>query len=76
MSVWIHGTFVGNKPEFSTCEKQKYRENTRKKKNNCTHKKIFMWFGNLPTSIELQGFHYYHGRIKIFRTGLDREIRP
>ena len=23
-----------------------------------------MWFGNLPTSIELQGFHYYQGKIQ------------
>ena len=22
------------------------------------HKTIFTWFGNLPTSMELQGFHY------------------
>ena len=28
------------------------------KENNHTHKKIFTWFGNLPTSTELQGFHY------------------
>ena len=27
------------------------------------HKPIFTWFGNLPTSTELQGFHYYQGRI-------------
>ena len=29
------------------------------KKKNHTHKTIFTWFGNLPTSTELQGFHYY-----------------
>ena len=28
------------------------------------HKTIFTWFGNLPTSTELQGFHYYQGRIQ------------
>ena len=28
------------------------------KEKNHTHKTIFMWFGNLPTSTELQGFHY------------------
>ena len=26
------------------------------------HKTIFMWFGNLPTSMKLQGFHYYQGK--------------
>jgi len=35
-----------------------------KKKNNCTHKKIFTWFGNFPASTGLQGFHYYQGKIK------------
>ena len=33
--------------------RNKNRENTRKKKNNHTHKTISMWFSNLPTSIEL-----------------------
>ena len=28
------------------------------------HKTIFMWFGNLSTSTELQGFHYYQGKIQ------------
>ena len=28
------------------------------KENNHMHKTIFTWFGNLPTSTELQGFHY------------------
>ena len=36
----------------------------QKKKNNHTHKTIFTWFGNLPTSTELQGFHYYQGKVK------------
>ena len=31
---------------------------THAKENNHTHKTIFTWFGNLPTSTELQGFHY------------------
>ena len=26
------------------------------------HKTIFTWFDNLPTSTELQGFHYYSGK--------------
>ena len=34
------------------------------KKNNDTHKTIFMWFGNLPMFMELQGYHYYQGRIQ------------
>ena len=33
------------------------REN-HAKENNHTHKTIFIWFGNLPISTELQGFHY------------------
>ena len=33
-------------------------EKTHAKENNHTHKTIFTWFGNLPTSTELQGFHY------------------
>ena len=33
-------------------------EKTHVKENNHTHKTIFMWFGNLLTSTELQGFHY------------------
>ena len=34
-------------------------EKTDAKENNHTHKTIFTWFGNLPTSTELQRFHYY-----------------
>ena len=33
-------------------------------KNNYTHKTIFTWFGNLPTSMELQEFHHYQGNIQ------------
>ena len=33
-------------------------EKTYAKENNHMHKTIFTWFGNLPTSTELQGFHY------------------
>ena len=32
------------------------RQKKKKKKNS--HKTIFTWLGNLPTSTELQGFHY------------------
>ena len=28
------------------------------------HKIVFTWFGNLPTSMELQGFHYYQRKIQ------------
>ena len=28
------------------------------------HKTIFTWFGNLPMSTELQGFHYYQERMQ------------
>ena len=54
---------VGNLTKIPTCEKQKI-EKTHAKENNHTHKTIFMWFGNLRTSTELQGFHYYQGRRK------------
>ena len=29
-----------------------------------THKTVFTWFNNLPTSMELQGFHYSQGKIQ------------
>ena len=37
-----------------------------------------MWFGNLPTSTKLQGFHYYQGKIKSAATfffSLSQETR-
>ena len=37
-------------------------EKTHINENNHTHKTIFTWFGNLPTSMELQGFNYYQGK--------------
>ena len=39
-------------------------EKTHVKKSNHTHKTIFTWFGNLLTSMELQGFHYYQEKIQ------------
>jgi len=36
----------------------------KKNKNNHTHKTVFTWFGNLPTSTKLQRFHYYQGKIQ------------
>ena len=53
---------VGNLSKIPTCEKTKQIEKTHAKENNHTHKTIFTWFGNLPTSTELQGFHYYQGK--------------
>ena len=29
-----------------------------------SHKTVFTWFGNLPTSTKLQGFHYSQGKIQ------------
>ena len=49
----------GNFTKIPTCEKQKKIEKTHAKESNHTHKTIFTWFGNLPTSTELQRFHYY-----------------
>ena len=37
---------------------------THAKENYYTHKTIFTWFGILPMFTELQGFHYYQGRIQ------------
>ena len=39
-------------------------EKTHAKENNHTHKTIFTWFDNLPTSTKLQGFHYYQERMQ------------
>ena len=38
--------------------RNKQIEKTHVKENNHMHKTIFTWFGNLPKSTELQGFHY------------------
>ena len=46
-------------PKFQPVRNKTNRENTHVKENNHKHKTIFTWFGNLPTSTELQGFHYY-----------------
>ena len=54
---WVHGKcreFNQNSNLWET----KQIEKTHVKENNHTHKTIFMWFGNLPTSTKLQGFHY------------------
>ena len=55
---------VGSLTEIPTYEKQKKKEKTHAKESNQTHKTIFTWFGNLPTSMELQGFRYYQERRK------------
>ena len=70
---------VGNLTINSQPVRNKNRENTRKKKNNHTHKIIFTWFGNLPTSTELQEFHYYQGKIqsvKIQFFRLSKKLKP
>ena len=43
---------------------KKIEKTKHQKKNNHTHKTIFTWFGNLPTSTELQGFHYYQRKLQ------------
>ena len=45
-------------------KKKKKIEKTHAKENNHTHMTIFTWFGNLPMFTELQGFHYYQGKIQ------------
>ena len=49
---------VGNFNQNSNLWETKQIEKTHVKENNHTHTTIFTWFGNLPTSTELQGFHY------------------
>ena len=49
---------------------------THVKENNHTHKTIFMWFGNLPMSTELQGFHYYQEKIKNTTCGYNISLSP
>ena len=42
------------------------------------HKTIFTWFGNLPTSTKLQGFHYYQGKkykVRLQYFSLSQETR-
>ena len=43
---------------------KKIEKTKRQKKNNHTHKTVFTWFGNLPTSTELQVFHYYNKKLQ------------
>ena len=40
------------------------------------HKTIFTWFGNLPTSTELRGFHYYQGKYNSAQETLSRNPNP
>ena len=66
MQIYPSVSFVGNLTEIQTCEKQKKKkiEKTHIKQSNQMHNTIFTWFGNLPTSTELQRFHYYQGKRK------------
>ena len=43
---------------------KKIEKRKRQQKNNHTHKIVFTWFGNLPTSTELQKFHYYKRKLQ------------
>ena len=45
-------------------EKIFVREKIYIRKKIITHKIVFMWFGNLPISTELQGFHYSQEKIQ------------
>ena len=77
---------VGNLIKTPTCEKQQPKkkkkiEKTHAKENNHMHKTIFTWFGNLPTSTELQEFHYYQGKVqkcgyKIFHSNKKHDNNP
>ena len=58
--LWI---LQGINPNSQPMRKKKI-EKTHAKENNHTHKIIFRWFGNLPTSTKLQRFHYYQGKIQ------------
>ena len=58
---YVKPCIEGNKPEFSTCEKQKI-EKTHSKENNYMHKTIFTWFDNLLMFTELLRFYYYQGK--------------
>ena len=54
---------VGNYHEIPKLMRNKI-EKRHVKKNNHTYKTVFMWFGNLFTSTELQRFYYYQGKIQ------------
>ena len=49
---------------FKPVRNKKIEKRKRQKKNKYTHKTVFTWFGNLPTSTELQGFHYYKRKLQ------------
>ena len=55
--------FDGNMYEILRSMKCKNREKIYSKKK-ITHKTVFTWFGNLPTSTELQRFHFFQGKIQ------------
>ena len=56
---------LGIQSKFQTYEKQKNREKkTPKEKQSHTHKIVFTWFDNLPTSTKLQKFHYYKRKLQ------------
>ena len=65
----------GINPKFSTYEKQKQRKHTLKK-NNHKHKTVFIWFDNLPMSMELQGFHYHLDQTQLGSTKPNIYVMP
>ena len=54
----------GISPKSQPVINKKKIEKTHAKESNYTHKTIFTWFGNLPTSTELQRFHYYQEKVQ------------
>ena len=55
--------YDGNMQKFLDPLNAKIEKNIRQRKI-ITHKTVFIWFGNLPMSTELQGFHYSQGKIQ------------
>ena len=53
----------GISPKSQPMRNKKKIEKTHAKESNHTHKTIFTWFDNLPTSTELQRFYYYQGKV-------------
>ena len=60
-------SIVGNLIEIPTYEKQKIEKTHAKEKQLHAQDNIY-WFGNLPTSMELQKFYYYQGKVQSVAT--------
>ena len=59
--TWTYWEFNRN---FKHVRNKKIEKRKRQKKNNHMHKTVFTRFGNLPTSTELQGFHYHKRKLQ------------